>query len=149
MLAGEAKDPHRTLPLAVFGTIFICTLFSVLASLALVGMQPWQDIDASSGFSAAFGSIGLDYAQRIVSSGEVLTLPLVVLVSFLAQPRLQYVMAIDHLLPSVFSEVDGSGNLSKGIVISGAALTMVALVVPFTYLDDMISAGVLLSCEYY
>jgi APA family basic amino acid/polyamine antiporter len=145
IMSAEAKDPHVTIPWAVSGTIVISTIFSVLASLALVGMQPYLDIDPENGFSNAFKSINLPVAQHIVAAGEVLTLPLVVLVSFLAQPRLQYEMSIDRLLPSVFSEIDANGNLSKGIFISGAILTVIALFVPFSYLGDMISAGVLLS----
>ena len=77
--------------------------------------------------------------------GEIVTLPLVVLVSFLAQPRLQYAMATDGLLPRLFSEVDRKGNLVKGIVVSGIICTVIAVFVPFKYLDDMISAGVLVS----
>lgn len=65
--------------------------------------------------------------------------------SFLAQPRLQYAMATDGLLPKIFCEVDRKGNLVRGIVISGAICTVIALLVPFKYLDDMISAGVLIS----
>ena len=37
----------------------------------------------------------------MVSAGEIITLPLVVLISFLAQPRLQYALAEDGLLPKV------------------------------------------------
>ncbi|CAN0420310.1 unnamed protein product [Discosporangium mesarthrocarpum] len=37
--------------------------------------------------------------------GELFTLPLVVLVSFMAQPRLLFAMSKDGLLPPVFSEV--------------------------------------------
>ena len=77
--------------------------------------------------------------------GEIATLPLVVLVSFLAQPRLQYAMATDGLLPQVFSDVDKKGNFVKGIIISGLICVIIALFVPFKYLDDMISAGVLVS----
>ena len=80
-----------------------------------------------------------------IPTGEIVTLPLVVLVSFLAQPRLQYAMATDGLLPKIFAEVDRKGNLVRGIVISGAICTVIALLVPFKYLDDMISAGVLIS----
>lgn len=145
ILASEARDPHRTLPLAVFGTVLISTALSVLASLALVGMQRWSSIDPENGFSDAFRARDWAFAQHLVSTGEVVTLPLVVLVSFLAQPRLQYVMACDGLLPAVFAKVDATGNLTSGILISGAFLTLVALLVPFAFLDDMISAGVLLS----
>jgi APA family basic amino acid/polyamine antiporter len=147
ILAAETKDPLRNLPRAVFGTIFLTTMFSVAASLALVGMQPWPAIDADNGFASAFQSLDMSFAQRVVSTGEVVTLPLVVLVSFLAQPRLQYVMSVDGLLPDVFSRVDSQGNLTMGILISGFILTAVAILVPFSYLDDMISAGVLLSCK--
>jgi basic amino acid/polyamine antiporter, APA family len=38
-LAAEAKDPHRTLPIAVFGTIGTVTVLYALSSLALVGMM--------------------------------------------------------------------------------------------------------------
>ena len=41
----------------------------------------------------------------IRSVGEIFTLPLVVLVSFLAQPRLMYAMSVDGLLPKVNTEI--------------------------------------------
>lgn len=66
------------------------------------------------------------WAQHIVAIGEIVTLPLVVLISFLAQPRLQYALAEDGLLPKIFSETDGHGNLRKGIMISGVLCTLVA-----------------------
>ena len=70
-----------------------------------------------------------------------------VLVSLLAQPRVFYMMALDGLLPPVFKEVEGrtedepEGNLRKGIMICGVAMTVIATFVPFTILGDMISAG--------
>ena len=145
ILSAEARDPHHTLPYAVFGTIFISSLFSTLASLALVGMLPFAVIDPENGYSSAFRQLNVVWAQHIVSAGEIVTLPLVVLVSFLAQPRLLFEMSVDRLIPQMFSEIDSKGNLSKGITACGAVLTIVALFIPFNYLDDMISAGVLLS----
>jgi amino acid transporter len=144
-LAAEAKNPQETLPKAVFGTIGTVTVLYSLGALALAGMMPYQDIDSNSGFSEAFKDRDWHWAQQIVAVGEICTLPLVVLISFIAQPRLQFAMAQDGLLPRVFAEVDSSGNLRNGILISGVILTAVALFVPFTFLDDMISAGVLLS----
>jgi len=144
-LAAEAKDPHVTLPRAVFGTICTVSVLYALASLALVGMMPYDEISRDSGFSDAFKDRDWYWAQHIVAAGEIVTLPLVVLISFLAQPRLQFAMAEDGLLPSIFSEVDKGGNLRKGIIFSGVVCTLIALFIPFTYLDDMISAGVLLS----
>ena len=45
----------------------------------------------------------------------------------------------------MFAEVDSHGNLKKNIIVSGLICTLIALFVPFLYLDDMISAGVLVS----
>lgn len=74
------------------------------------------------------------WAQHIVAMGEIVTLPLVVLISFLAQPRLQYALAEDGLIPKVFSETDGHGNLRKGIIISGVICTLVACAFLFSFL---------------
>lgn len=133
------------MPIAVFTTIIAVTIIYSLAGLALVGMLSYHDIDTESGFILGFKARGYVWAEEITAIGELVTLPLVVFVSFLAQPRLQYAMAVDGLLPKVFMEVNRSGNLLKGILISGAVCTPVAMFVPFTYLEDMISAGVLLS----
>lgn len=100
------------------GTISIVTVLYVLASFALVGMQPFREAitheeNKDSAFSFGFKSNGARWAYEIVSIGELSTLPLVVLVSLIAQPRLQFAMAEDGLLPKVFSEIDNKGNLFK------------------------------------
>lgn len=76
------------------------------------------------------------WAQHIVAVGEIVTLPLVVLISFLAQPRLQYALAEDGLLPKIFSETDGHGNLRKGIIISGILCILVARKNLFVCISD-------------
>lgn len=93
------------------GTIGGVTLLYVFAAWALVGMQPYQAISPAAGFSEAFRDRGVRWAADTVAVGELVTLPLVVLVSLLAQPRLQFAMAEDGLLPPIFARVDGSGNL--------------------------------------
>lgn len=77
--------------------------------------------------------------------GEVLTLPVVVLISLMAQPRLQLALARDGLLPSVFGRVNASGNLRMGTLMAGVPMTLIATCVPFGYLDDLISAGILVA----
>ena len=78
-------------------------------------------------------------------AGEVFTLPVVVLISLMAQPRLQLAMAQDGLLPPIFSQVDEHGNLKWGTFLSGVAMVVTATFVPFAYLDDLISVGILVA----
>lgn len=144
-MAAEAKNPKEILPLAVMGTVAIVSILYVLASLALVGMIPYGELSNESGFSSGFGYVGNIWAQQLVAIGELTTLPVVVLVSFLAQPRLQFAMAADGLMPKLFAVVDTNGNLLSSIIITGLVCSLIAFLVPFANLNDMISAGVLIS----
>lgn len=144
-LGGEALHPQRDLPRAVLWTLGIVTLLYVLAALALTGMQPHSDISDTSAFPEAFRYQGVNWAAQIAAAGEVLTLPVVVLISLMAQPRLQFALVQDGLLPSVFGRVTASGNLRSGAIISGVTMTLVATFVPFGYLDDLISSGILVA----
>lgn len=74
-----------------------------------------------------------------------MTLPIVVLVTIMAQPRLQFAMAGDGLLPPIFAEIDNIGNLWYGTLFSGILMVAIATCVPFTYLNDLISAGILVA----
>jgi len=55
-------------------------------------------------------------ARWVTAVGEVLLLPLVVLVSFLPQPELFAALAEDGLLPSSFAQHDANGTLLHGTV---------------------------------
>lgn len=141
-LAGEALHPQRDMPRAVLLIIATVATLYMLAAVALTGMQPYKDITA---FPAAFSSNGSEWAAQLTAAGEVITLPVVVLISLMAQPRLQHALAKDGLLPSVFGAVDATGNLRAGTMLSGGAMTLIATFVPFGMLDDLISAGILLA----
>mmetsp|Transcript_33704 Transcript_33704/g.61944 ORF Transcript_33704/g.61944 Transcript_33704/m.61944 type:complete len:255 (+) Transcript_33704:314-1078(+) len=82
------------------------------------------------------------FAKQI---GELIVLPLVVLVTIMAQPRLNYTMAIDGVLPAVLSKVDEEGNLKAGTKIAGVIMIAIATLIPFSYLDDLISSGILIA----
>jgi basic amino acid/polyamine antiporter, APA family len=45
----------------------------------------------------------------------------------------------------VFAELDKNGNMSKSIAINGVLCILVAIFVDFSYLNDLISAGILVS----
>jgi len=72
-------------------------------------------------------------------------LPLCVLVTIMAQPRLTYKMAIDGVIPSLFADLDKKNNLFKGTVILGIVMIIISTVVPFVHLDDIISSGILIA----
>ncbi|KAL3943493.1 MAG: hypothetical protein SGBAC_002458 [Bacillariaceae sp.] len=142
-LGGEAENPRKNLPKAIFLTLGSVTSLYILATMALVGMLPYNEINAVSGFPEAFRSRGSEYAAQIAALGEIVCLPIVVLITVMAQPRLQYALSKDGLLPPIFGEIDEKGNLTKGTLICGAVMVLIATFIPFTHLNDMISCAVL------
>jgi amino acid transporter len=143
-LAGEAVNPKRNLPLAIMFTLVFVTVIYMAASLVLTGMQPSEDISPVSGFPAAFYANNANLAGHITALGEVVTLPLCVLITIMAQPRLLYAMAEDGLLPAFFSTIDPHGNLWNGTFTSGALMIFIATFVQFENLNDVISCAVLI-----
>merc|ERR1711871_1636396 len=115
------------------------------ASFSLVAMAPPAQISSTAGFSSAFSYCSCKWAAQIVQIGELVTLPVVVVIGFLAQPRLLFAMAEDGLLPKVFCRIDESGRLFHGTLISGIMMVLVAVFVPFATVNEVISAGILLA----
>ncbi|DAZ99714.1 TPA: hypothetical protein N0F65_000892 [Lagenidium giganteum] len=144
-LAGEAKNPTYNIPRAVIGTIVGAAFLSTMATFALVGMQKYTEIDPGESYGTAFVHNGWSWASTVVSTGEVFTMPITTFIGFLAQPRVQYAMAKDGLLPEIFARVDHHGNLFHGTLICGATITVLAIFVPFKILWDFISLGILVA----
>lgn len=133
------------MPLAILITLVFVTCIYMVATLVLTGMQDWTEISSVSGFPTAFYANQAQWAGEFTAIGEILTLPLVVLVQVLVQPRLQHAMAEDGLLPRIFGELDGNGNIWKGTLISGTVTILIATGVPFSHLNDIISCAVLVA----
>lgn len=144
-LAGEARHPTKNIPKAVLGTILGAAILSTLATVALVGMQPFQMIHVGESYGQAFMYVGNAWAAKLVATGEVLTMPITTLISFMAQPRVLFAMARDGLLPPIFAEMDENGNLTRGTWICGGVAIAIALCVPFQLLWNLISLGILVA----
>lgn len=142
-LAGEVKDAKRDLPRAVLGVLMGCAALYVVAALALTGMIPFEQISVVAGFPDGFAHVGNTVVAQITALGEIATMPIVILVTVMVQPRLQYAMAVDGLLPSIFHNVDNKGNLFVGTAIAGSLFIVISTLVPFENLNDAISAAVL------
>lgn len=143
-LAGRSVNPRTTMPLAIGGTLLGATIISTLSQTALAGMIRYDQVPSPM-FETAFTSVGWQWAGQIVAWGEAILLPLVVLLSFIAQPELMAAMAVDGMLPPIFAKENKSGNLFWCTLYLGIVMTAIAIFVPFSILWDMISLGVLLS----
>lgn len=64
-ISGEAKHPERDVPRAVLWTLSIVSLLYVLASLALTGMQPSEQMSDTSAFPEAFRYNNVEWAAQL------------------------------------------------------------------------------------
>jgi len=145
-MTAEAVRPKIDVPRALFGTIITISVLYMIASVSLVGMLPYYQIDVDEGFGSAFIQTENWWAMQVVMIGQILfVLPAVVLVSYLPQSRMQYSMALSGMLPPIFKKVNSKGTIFWGTLITGVFMTIIAAVVPFKNLNDLISGGILLS----
>ena len=74
-VAGEAINAERNLPLSIMITLWLVTTLYITASIALVGMQHYTQIDESSGYPEAFMANAVDWAAQLTAVSTCRRIP--------------------------------------------------------------------------
>lgn len=106
-LAGEAKNPHRTIPRAmIIGTLAVTGIY-LLTNLAYLYLMPIGEIAASK-------SLAADMVGMIFPAGGLMVAAIIAASTFgtagiytLSAPRIYFAMAKDKLFFQVFSRIHG------------------------------------------
>ncbi|MFG2875576.1 APC family permease [Streptomyces sp. NPDC048337] len=142
----EVRDPRRTLPLAIVGSLVVVTTVYVLVAVVGVGAQPWRAFDGQeAGLSAILGDItGAGWPAVLLSAGAVLSIISVTLVVLYGQSRILYTMGRDGLLPPAFHRVSPrSGTPVFTTLLTGGFVAALAAFFPLDLLADLTSMGTL------
>ncbi|RZC19725.1 Cationic amino acid transporter 6, chloroplastic [Glycine soja] len=113
-MAEEVKDPFKSLPIGIVGSVLITTLLYCLMALSLCMMVPYNKISEKASFSIAFLKIGWNWASNLVGAGASLGIVASLLVAMLGQARYLCVIGRARLVPSwalpatiaLFTELD-------------------------------------------
>ena len=97
--AEETENPQRDLPIAILGTLVICTVLYVCVALVLTGTVPLGDIDIQAPIAHAMRVIGKDWFAGLISIGALCALTSVLLIYQLGTTRILYAMSRDRFLP--------------------------------------------------
>lgn len=103
--AEETKNPQRDLPIAILGTLILCTLLYISVALVLTGILPLGAIDTSAPLAHAMRSIGKNWYAGAISVGALCALTSVLLVYQLGTTRIIYAIARDKFLPNSILKV--------------------------------------------
>ncbi|CAF1442022.1 unnamed protein product [Adineta steineri] len=145
--AQETKNPQRSLPIGIIGSLFISTVLYIAVCAVMIGIVPYRTLDSASPISIAIkGTPYGIWLPIIIDLGAIAGLTSVALVSLLGQSRIFYSMAHDGLLPSIFAKVHPRTKTPwVSTIIIGVACASFAAVFPLGILGEMTSIGTLVA----
>ena len=103
--AEETKNPQRDLPIAIMGTLFLCTVLYVCVALVLTGVVPMSAIDIQAPLAHAMRFVNIDWYAGLISVGALCALTSVLLIYQLGTTRILYAMSRDHFLPKSWNAI--------------------------------------------
>ena len=103
--AEETKNPQRDLPIAIMGTLVLCTILYIFAALVLTGVVPFNSIDTQAPLAHAMRFIGKDWYAGLISVGALCALTSVLLIYQLGTTRILYAMSRDSFLPKSLNKI--------------------------------------------
>jgi glutamate:GABA antiporter len=128
-MAGEIKNPRRTIPLGLLvaapaiGIIYILGTISVLAALAS------HDVNASSGVMQAIGNVAGRFGWNVITPFAAVLVTLSCIGStgawLGAVARIPFVAGIDHYLPPAFGRIHPRWGSPAVALITQAAIAAV------------------------
>jgi basic amino acid/polyamine antiporter, APA family len=142
--AEEARNPQRTLPLALIGSLLVCVLLYVLVSQILTGILPYDLLDTPAPMAEAFAEMGQGWAAGLVSLGAVAGLTSGIMIFMFGQSRVVFAMSRDHLLPSYFVRPHLRFHTPyRAIVLTGLVVAILAAFCSIKTLSALVNIGTL------
>jgi APA family basic amino acid/polyamine antiporter len=146
--AAEARNPRRTVPIGLLGTVLIATAIYIAVGFVLTGMVNYRQLGVADPIAVALqaGGRDLDWLLKLTDVAAVVGLASTVLVTLYGQTRIFMRMSEDGMLPPAFGKVSGRTKTPQfSIILCGIVGGIVAGLVPLSVLGELISIGTLLA----
>ncbi len=142
--AEEVKNPQRTFPIVIIGSLLIASVLYVIVTTVLNGMVPYYMLGGAAPVAFALNAVGVHWADIVISVGALAGLTSVILVGFFGQSRVFYAMARDGLLPYFFAKLHKIFKTPiNGIVLVGVVGAGLAAFLPITAIAELVNIGTL------
>ncbi len=150
--AQEAKNPQRTMPIGILGSLAICTVLYILMALVITGLRPYTDIDPNDGapVASALASVPqLGWMVQLINVGVAVGLGSTILALLYGQSRIIYAVTRDGLLPPIFGRVNPKTRTPVwGTIIVAALAAVAGGLFPISILGHLVSMGTLLAFSF-
>lgn len=147
-LAQEAKNPQRSLPLGLLGSLGICAVLYVAMAVVMTGMLSYQKLDVANPVTVALVQAGprLSWLVPLVGIAAIVGLSSAILSSILGQSRIFYVMARDGMVPGLFLKIHPRFQTPfVGTLCIGIGAAFIAACFPIEALGELVSMGTLVA----
>lgn len=144
--AEECRNPQRDVPLGVIGALAVGTLIYCATAVVLVGAVPWAKVPEKNPLVYALAPLHMPYLSWVITMGVLAGTTSVALSSLLGQTRIFYVMARDKMLPPIVAKIHPRFKTPViTTLITGGAVSLLALIVPLNQLLNLVNIGTLLA----
>ena len=143
--AEEVKNPKKTFPIAILGSLIISSILYIAVSGVLNGIFPYYTYkETAAPVAFALANLGIQWANIVISIGALCGITSVLLVSFFGQSRVFFAMSRDGLLPEFFSHLHKDFRTpTNGIIVVGIVGSLIAAFLPITELAQLVNIGTL------
>lgn len=147
-MAQESKNPQRDMPLAMLGSLGICTVVYIIFGLVLTSVVSYTMLGVSDPIAVAVNAFGPDFIwlRYVIKLAILAGLTSVILVMLMGQARIFYTMAHDGLMPAAFGKTHPTYRTPHFSTIS---VTLIGMAMtgffPVTILGALTSMGALLA----
>ena len=152
--AQEAKDPQRTLPIGILGSLVICTVLYILVAVTLTGVVHYSELGVPAPIAVGINRI-VEMRHWDPTAGAIFTffiklgaisgLTSVILVMMLGQTRIFYAMSKDGLLPFFERTHPKFNSPHIATIVTGIFVAIAGGCMPMHLVGELVSIGTLLA----
>ncbi|HEY6890878.1 MAG TPA: amino acid permease [Solirubrobacter sp.] len=144
--AEEARNPKRDLPIAIVGSLVICTIIYVVVAIAAAGSLDAKSLAASDAplAQALDEGAGISWAASVMAFGALVAITSVLLTVFYGQTRIFFAMARDGLMPRGIAKVNPRTGTPVALTVGlGTLIAALAAVAPLNEIVKLVNIGTL------
>lgn len=138
----EARNPQKSMPFAIVGSLVVCTVLYIVVAAVLTGIVPYRRLGVPDPIAVAMDAVGHPRMAVLIKLGALTGLSSVLLVNAFGQSRITFAMARDGLLPPLFADIHPRLQTPwLGIGVLTLISAVMAAVFPLALLADLVSLG--------
>ena len=141
----EVKDPGKTLPKGIIGSLLIATVIYVLVAIAAIGAYQYTKLnnDMKPLSTVLRKGAGFGWGADILSLGACIAITSVVLTILYGQSRIMFSMCRDGLLPRGFAKLFARKTPVRITLTFGILAAAMAAFIPLSALAELVNIGTL------